>query len=73
MRELGIGFVAYSPLGHGFLTGQIRTTDDFADDDWRKTNPRFMGENFERNLRIADEVAAVAADAGATPAQVALA
>ncbi len=73
VRELGIGFVAYSPLGHGFLTGQIRTTDDFADDDWRKTNPRFMGENFERNLRIADEVAAVAADAGATPAQVALA
>src|SRR6266498_3014282 len=63
----------YSPLGHGFLTGQIRTTDDFADDDWRKTNPRFVGENFERNLRIADEVAAVAADAGATPAQVALA
>jgi aryl-alcohol dehydrogenase-like predicted oxidoreductase len=55
LRELGIGFVAYSPLGHGFLTGQIRTTDDFADDDWRKTNPRFMGENFERNLRIADE------------------
>ena len=73
VRELGIGFVAYSPLGHGFLTGQIRTTDDFADDDWRKTNPRFMGENFDRNLRIADEVAAVAADAGATPAQVALA
>ncbi len=73
VRELGIGFVAYSPLGHGFLTGQIRTTDDFADDDWRKTNPRFMGENFERNLKIADEVAAVAADAGATPAQVALA
>jgi aryl-alcohol dehydrogenase-like predicted oxidoreductase len=72
VRELGIGFVAYSPLGHGFLTGQIRTTDDFADDDWRKTNPRFTGENFERNLRIADEVAAVAADAGATPAQVAL-
>ena len=62
-----------SPLGHGFLTGQIRTTDDFADDDWRKTNPRFMGENLERNLRIADEVAAVAAGAGATPAQVALA
>jgi aryl-alcohol dehydrogenase-like predicted oxidoreductase len=73
VRELGIGFVAYSPLGHGLLTGQIRTTDDFADDDWRKTNPRFMGENFERNLRIADEVASVAADAEATPAQIALA
>jgi hypothetical protein len=53
--------------------GNCRTTDDFADDDWRKTNPRFMGENFERNLRIADEVASVAPDAGATPAQVALA
>src|SRR4029453_5095457 len=73
VRELGIGFVAYSPLGHGFLSGQIRTTDDFADDDWRKTNPRFMGENFERNLRIADEVASVAADAEATPAQITLA
>jgi aryl-alcohol dehydrogenase-like predicted oxidoreductase len=73
VRELGIGFVAYSPLGHGFLTGQIRTTDDFADDDWRKTNPRFMGDNFVRNLRIADEVAAIAATARATPAQAALA
>jgi aryl-alcohol dehydrogenase-like predicted oxidoreductase len=72
-RELGIGFVPYSPLGHGFLTGQIRSMDDLADDDWRKTSPRFMGENFERNLRIADEVAAVAAEAGATPAQVAIA
>ena len=50
LRELGIGFVPYSPLGHGLLTGQIRTVDDFADDDWRKTNPRFTGENFHRNL-----------------------
>ena len=73
LRELGIGFVPYSPLGHGFLTGQIRSADDFADDDWRKTNPRFTGENFQRNLRIVDEVEAVAAEAGATPAQVALA
>ncbi|MBZ3905404.1 aldo/keto reductase [Streptomyces griseiscabiei] len=73
LRELGIGLVPYSPLGHGFLTGQIRSTDDFADDDWRKTNPRFMGENFQRNLRVADEVKAVADEAGATPAQVALA
>ena len=73
LRELGIGFVPYSPLGHGFLTGQIRTVDDFPDDDWRKTNPRFTGENFQRNLRIVDEVAAVAAEAGATPAQIALA
>jgi aryl-alcohol dehydrogenase-like predicted oxidoreductase len=73
LRELGIGFVPYSPLGHGFLTGQIRSTDDIADDDWRKTNPRFTGENFQRNLRIVDEVEAVAAEAGTTPAQIALA
>ena len=73
LRELRIGFVPYSPLGHGFLTGQIRTVDDIPDDDWRKTNPRFTGENFQRNLRIVDEVAAVAAEAGATPAQIALA
>ena len=51
LRELGIGFVPYSPLGHGFLTGQIRSVDDIPDDDWRKTNPRFTGENFQRNLR----------------------
>jgi aryl-alcohol dehydrogenase-like predicted oxidoreductase len=73
LRELGIGFVPYSPLGHGFLTGQIRTVDDFADDDWRKTNPRFTEENFARNLAIVDEVAAAAAEAGVTPAQIALA
>ncbi|MGD0604452.1 MAG: aldo/keto reductase [Streptosporangiaceae bacterium] len=73
LRRLGIGFVPYSPLGHGFLTGQIRTVDDIPDDDWRKTNPRFTGENFRLNLRIVDEVHAVAADAGATPAQIALA
>jgi len=73
LRQLGIGFVPYSPLGHGFLTGQIRTVDDIPDDDWRKTNPRFTGENFQRNLRILDEVTAVAAEAGATPAQIALA
>ena len=53
LRELGIGFVPYSPLGHGFLTGQIRTPDDIPDDDWRKDNPRFIGENFHRNLGIA--------------------
>ena len=73
LRELGIGFVPYSPLGHGFLTGQIRSTEQLADDDWRKTNPRFTGENFERNLRLVDEVEAVASEADATPAQVALA
>ena len=73
LRHLGIGFVPYSPLGHGFLTGQIRTVDDIPDDDWRKTNPRFIGENFQLNLRIVDEVQAIAAEAGATPAQIALA
>lgn len=73
LRELGIGFVPYSPLGHGLLTGQIRTVDDFTDDDWRKTNPRFTGENFRRNLRIVDEVQAIGAEIGATPAQTALA
>jgi aryl-alcohol dehydrogenase-like predicted oxidoreductase len=72
-RELGIGFVSFSPLGHGLLTGKIRSTEQFDDGDWRKTNPRFTGENFQHNLRIADEVEAVAAQAGATPAQVALA
>ena len=73
LRELGIGFVPYSPLGHGFLTGEIRSPEQLSDDDWRKTNPRFTGENFRRNLRIVDEVRAVAAEASATPAQVALA
>src|SRR6185312_2838724 len=73
LRELGIGFVAYSPLGHGFLTGEIRSPEQLSDDDWRKTNPRFTGDNFRRNLRIVDEVKAVAAEAAATPAQVALA
>jgi aryl-alcohol dehydrogenase-like predicted oxidoreductase len=73
LRELGIGFVPYSPLGHGLLTGQIRSVDDFADDDWRKTNPRFTGQNFVRNLAIVDEVRAIGAEIGATPAQTALA
>jgi aryl-alcohol dehydrogenase-like predicted oxidoreductase len=73
LRRLGIGFVPYSPLGHGFLTGQIRTVNDIPDDDWRKTNPRFTGGNFQRNLAIVDEVAAIAAEAYAAPAQIALA
>ena len=73
LRELGIGFVSYSPLGHGFLTGTIRSPEQLADDDWRKTNPRFTAGNFETNLRIVDEVEAVASEADATPAQVALA
>ncbi len=73
LRELGIGFVPYSPLGHGFLTGTIRSPEDLADDDWRKNNPRFTEGNFEKNLRIVDEVEAVASELDATPAQVALA
>jgi aryl-alcohol dehydrogenase-like predicted oxidoreductase len=76
LRELGIGLVAYSPIGRGFLTGELRTPADIDrldDDDFRKNNPRFTGENFERNVRSADEVRAVAEEVGATPAQVALA
>jgi aryl-alcohol dehydrogenase-like predicted oxidoreductase len=73
LRELGIGLVPYSPLGRGFLTGQVRSVDDLDDSDFRKTNPRFTGENFRRNLALADEVQAVATEAGVTAAQVALA
>jgi aryl-alcohol dehydrogenase-like predicted oxidoreductase len=73
LRELGIGLVAYSPLGRGFLTGAVRTMDDLDEDDMRRSNPRFAEENFRRNLAAADEVRAVADDVGATPAQVALA
>jgi len=65
--------VPYSPLGHGFLTGTIRSPEQLADDDWRKTNPRFTEGNFEKNLRIVDEAKAVASELDATPAQVALA
>jgi aryl-alcohol dehydrogenase-like predicted oxidoreductase len=72
-RELGIGFVAYSPLGRGFLTGQIRSNDQLDANDFRRGNPRFAGGNFERNFRIVEEVEAIAKDVGATPAQVALA
>ncbi|MGF7233609.1 MAG: aldo/keto reductase [Frankia sp.] len=72
-RELGIGLVPFSPLGHGFLTGKIRSTARFDDRDWRTNNPRFTGANFQHNLHIADEVETIAAEAGATPAQVALA
>jgi aryl-alcohol dehydrogenase-like predicted oxidoreductase len=73
LRELGIGFVPYSPLGKGFLTGTVRSVEELDDTDFRKNNPRFTGENFQRNQRIADEVVAIAAEIGATPAQVALA
>ncbi len=71
LRRLTIGLVPFAPLGHGFLTGRIRSTDGFKEGDFRRGNPRFTGENFQRNLRLADEVQAVTADAGATPAQVA--
>jgi len=72
-RELGIGFVPYSPLGRGFLTGQIRARADLDRNDFRSGNPRFSEENFDQNLRIVGEVRAVASDLGATPGQVALA
>ena len=73
VRRLGIGFVAYSPLGRGFLTGQIRSLDQLSADDFRSSNPRFADGNFEQNLRIVHAVEAVAREVGATPAQVALA
>jgi aryl-alcohol dehydrogenase-like predicted oxidoreductase len=73
LRELGIGFVAYSPLGRGFLTGQIRSVEQMAENDVRRTFPRFAEEAFAQNLRIVEEVEAVAKELDATPAQVALA
>ncbi|MEX1829620.1 aldo/keto reductase [Luteibacter sp. CQ10] len=72
-REHGIALVAYSPLGRGFLTGAITKPDDFAEDDYRRGNPRFMGENFTKNLAIVDKVKRFAADKGCTPSQLALA
>ncbi|MGC0152542.1 aldo/keto reductase [Chromobacterium vaccinii] len=72
-RELGVGFVAYSPLGRGFLTGAIKSPDDFAADDFRRGNPRFQGENFQRNLQLVDKVTELAAARGSSPAQLALA
>jgi aryl-alcohol dehydrogenase-like predicted oxidoreductase len=72
-RRLDIGFVPYSPLGRGFLTGAIRSPADFAADDYRRTNPRFEGENFARNLALADKVRELAQQKGCTPAQLALA
>ena len=73
VRELGIGFVPYSPLGRGFLSGAIRSADDLAEDDFRRANPRFQGENMTRNLELVDEVRALAEAKGATAGQVALA
>ena len=72
-RRLGIGLVAYSPLGRGFLTGQIQSPDDFDADDYRRTNPRFEGENFQRNLDLVAKVKAIAERKGCTPGQLALA
>lgn len=72
-RELGIKLVAYSPLGRGFLTGKITSLDELAPDDWRRNNPRFQGEAFAQNMRIVAEIEAIAAEKGATPAQIALA
>jgi len=73
VRELGIGFVPYSPLGRGFLTGRLRSLDDLDPTDFRAGNPRFARENLEQNLRIVEALESVAADVGATPAQIALA
>jgi len=72
-RSLSIGFVAYSPLGRGFLTGRFRSVDDLAVDDWRRQSPRFQGENFQRNLRLVGAVEELARRKGCTPAQLALA
>jgi len=73
IRELGIGFVPYSPLGRGFLTGRLRSIEDLAPDDYRRNSPRFQGENFAKNLRLLDEVHAIAREKGCTASQLALA
>jgi aryl-alcohol dehydrogenase-like predicted oxidoreductase len=73
VRELGIGFVPYSPLGRGFLTGRFRTPDDFAEGDYRRSAPRFQGENFDRNLQLVDRVKEMATEKGCTVGQLALA
>jgi aryl-alcohol dehydrogenase-like predicted oxidoreductase len=72
-RELGIGFVAYSPLGRGFLTGQIKTFDDLSPDDYRRTSPRFQGDNFKKNLELVRRIEEMAAKKGCRPSQLALA
>lgn len=72
-RELGIGFVAYSPLGRGFLSGEIKKFEDLAEEDWRRTNPRFQGENFEKNLKLVEKVEEIAREKGVAASQLALA
>lgn len=72
-RELGIGFVAYSPLGRGFLTGQLKRFQDFAPDDFRRNSPRFQGENFQKNLDLVKKVEEIAKRKDCTPSQLALA
>jgi aryl-alcohol dehydrogenase-like predicted oxidoreductase len=72
-RELGIGFVAYSPLGRGFLTGQFKRPEDIPEGDYRRNAPRFQGENFEQNIKLVERVTEIATAKGATPAQIALA
>ena len=72
-RELGISFVSYSPLGRGFLTGQIKRFEDLAGDDWRRANPRFQGENFAKNLALVERITEIAEDKNVAPAQLALA
>jgi aryl-alcohol dehydrogenase-like predicted oxidoreductase len=72
-RELGIGFVPYSPLGRGFLTAQFQTVEDLAPDDWRRNHPRFQGDNFAKNLELVTQLRALAVEKGCTPAQLALA
>jgi aryl-alcohol dehydrogenase-like predicted oxidoreductase len=71
-RELGIGFVAYSPLGRGFLTGKFKKTEDLPPGDWRRNSPRFQGENFERNLKLVERIEALAMRKKCTAAQLAL-
>ena len=73
VRELGIGYVAYSPLGRGFLSGAIRSLDDLEENDFRRNSPRFKGENFERNLQLVERVSEIAEEKGVTPGQLALA
>jgi aryl-alcohol dehydrogenase-like predicted oxidoreductase len=73
VRELGIGFVAYSPMGRGFLSGRFTSPDDFGEDDFRRQHPRFQGDNFRRNLELVDRVKEIAEEKGVTPGQLALA